>query len=232
MKTHPLKLKHSLLLALLIFTGSSMAYSQCLVYSYSQKYSESGFKSHSGVNKGYVILGPKQIMQDGLTRYEYVSFDIQISDNSFNYSINTPKDGNPSSGGLLIGLVKQGAVTKVLATQKSAGQGSDWNPFDSSTLSGTASFKPGYGYIARILSATVTGWMPNYYYYNFSDNTPDIGNSTSTDPINVYKWTSTDTYTLQDKYTTSVAGMTLLQARDYGIKQLRDNGYKDNTSPQ
>jgi hypothetical protein len=161
-------LTQPLLLALIMFVGHSMAWSQCLVYNHSYKYSESGFKSHSGSYSGYIVLGPKQIMQDALTRYPIVTFDVYSdkTGKSFSHYDNTPTDGTPSSGGLLIGLVKQGSSLMLLATEKSAGQNQwDWNPFDEETVSGTASYKNGYGYIASTLSATYSGWFPNYYYY-------------------------------------------------------------------
>jgi len=227
-KSHPLKLKHSLIFALLIFAGSSMAYSQCLVYNRIYNYSESGFKSHSGSYKGYVILGPKQAMQDGLNRCAYVTFNIYSdkTGKTFDSDINTPTDGTPSSNGLIIGLVKQGKDLKILATKKSAGEGSDWNPFDSEAFSGTASARSGYGYIARILSATYSAWFPNYYYYTDGGG-PEIGISDSTEPVNVYRWTATETYTLNEKFTSDVAKnhFDLDQAVEYLSDQLKKAGY-------
>jgi hypothetical protein len=185
-------LTRTLLLAFIVIAGQGIAWSQCLVYSFTQKYSESGYKSHSGVNTGYYIIGPKQVMQDSLTRYPYITFYLNSykTGNTFDYFEDPPinySNGNPSSGGLLIGLVRHGEALKILATKKNG-----WDPFDSDTLSGTALIKKGYGYIATTLSATYTSWFPNYNYYTNSQIA--IGNSTNT-PVNVYQYTGTDDLT-------------------------------------
>jgi hypothetical protein len=227
-------LRKLLVLAIGTIAFQNTAWSQCLVYSFTQKYSHAGYSSHSGVNTGYYLIGPKQITQDSLTRYPYIIFytySYKQTGKGFSYFEDYPIDGNPSSGGLLIGLVKQGNALKILASTKSAGQGLyDWNPFDAGTLSGAASFKAGYGYIASTLSATESSWGPNHRYYQ--DNYPDIGDSTSTDPVNVYKSTFSVTCSLNVKLTATVANKTFDQARDLIIQQLKTAGYQDNSTPQ
>jgi len=230
-------LRKLLVLAIGTLAFQSTAWSQCLVYNFTQKYSHAGYSSHSGVNTGYYLIGPKQIMQDSLTRYPYVRFDKEFYKDTgkfFYYEEDYPIDaidGNPSYGGLLIGLVKQGSALKILATKNSAGKGPyEWNPFDGDTFSGAASFKAGYGYIARILSATYSAWSPNYRYYQ--DNSRNIGDLDSMSPVNVYKTTWSETISLNVNLTDAVANKTFDQARDLIIQQLKDAGYQDNSTPQ
>ena len=217
--------KRSLLFVFIIFAVQSMAYSQCLVYGFRQKYSESGYKSHSGVNTGYYLIGPKQVMQDSLTRYPIITFYLNSSKSGKYYycDTNSPIDGTPSSGGILIGLVKQDKSLKVLATKKDAGS-SQSNPFDGDTLSGAATYQSGYGYIAATLSATYSSWFPNYYYY--TNSYPLIGDSTLTEPVNVYKYTGSETCTLNVNLTLAVKPLPLKQATDLIMDRLRSMGYQ------
>lgn len=218
----------SLLLALFMLVSHS-AWSQCLLYNSTFSGSSSGQNTLSGTTKGFTIVGPQQIMQDGLTRSAYVSFEtytykfktnrVTQTIKEFYYYNNPLADGTPSSGGLIVGLVKQGRVYKVLATFKDV--------FDSDTVSGTATFKNllGYGptYYASTLSGGRSGWEPE----DDNDARP-IGDPSSTiNPVKVYKYTSTVTYVLNTTETAIVANKTYNEALDWKKQNLISQGFRD-----
>jgi hypothetical protein len=168
-------------------------------------------------------------MQDGLTRSSYVTFEtytykfksngVTQTIKDFYYYNHPLADGSPSSGGLLIGLVKQGKVYKVLATVKDV--------FDSDTVSGTATWKNllGYGftYYASTLSGGASGWGRDY------NESREIGDpsSTGSNPVKVYKYTSSVTYVLNTTETAIVANKSYDQALEWKKQSLSIQGYFD-----
>lgn len=217
----------SLLLA--FFMLAVNARSQCLIYNSVNKQTSSGQYSSSYSDKSSTVVGPQQNMLDGVTRssyaylYTYVgkfnSNGTTVTYKDFYYNERPLTNGTPSSGGLLIGLVKQGKAFKVLATAK--------NVFDSDTVSGTATWKNllGYGftYYASTLAGTSSGWGVDY---NESRPIGDISSS-SWNPVKVYKYTSSTTYVLNAKETSIVANMSYDQALEWKKQSLISQGYVD-----
>lgn len=209
--------------------ASHSAWSQCLMYNDTYKGLSLVQSSSSNLQKGSTLCGPQQQMQDGLTRCSYVTFDtytykyksngVSVTIKEFYYYNHPIADGTPSSGGFLIGLVKQGKVYKVLATVKDV--------FDSDTVSGTASWKNllGYGftYYASTLSGVSSGWEPDY-----TESRP-IGDTSSTgaDPVKAYKYTESISYVLNTNETAIVANMTYDQALEWKKQSLINQGYID-----
>jgi len=208
-----------------MFAGQSIAWSQCIVYNATFKGSSSGTYSSSYTSKGYTILGPLQIMQDGLTRYQSAAFELSSGKGykDFYYDIKTPVNGTPSSGGLLTGFVKQGKTLKVLVTSDAT--------FNSDTTSGIATLKnvPGIGntYIATTLAGTYSEWLLD------SKETRPIGDSNSFvynrlgNPVNVYKHTASDTYTYNPSLTANIAGKNFDEAVAWAKQTLEGQGYTD-----
>ena len=209
--------------------ASHSAWSQCLMYNDTYKGASSGQSSSSYLQKGSTLVGLQQYMQDGLTRSSYVTFEtytykyksngVSQTIKEFYYYNHPLVDGTPSSGGLLIGLVKQGKVYKVLATVKDV--------FDSDTVSGTASWKNllGYGftYYASTLSGVSSGWGLDY-----NESRP-IGDTSSTgdNPVKAYKYTASISYVLNTNETAIVANMTYDQALEWKKQSLISQGYVD-----
>jgi hypothetical protein len=212
-------LRKLLLLAVSTLACHNTAWSQCVVYGASFKGSTSGQYSSSWSGKGYTIIGPSETMQDGVTRRNSAAFQIYSGKGgkAFEYNIRYFIDGNPSSGGLLVGLVKQGKTLRVLVSTSDV--------FDSSTISGTAILRnvPGIG--STFIANTLSG---SYSYWGQEEDRP-IGDSTSTanNPVKVYKYSSTDIYTYNPTFTASVAGKTFDEAVEWVKQSLISQGYTD-----
>jgi len=218
----------SLLLALFMLASHS-AWSQCLVYNRTDKFTYAGQSTSSWTTIGSTIAGPQQIMQDGLTRSAYVSFEtytykfksngVTQTIKEFYYYNNPLADGIPSSGGLLLGLVKQGRTFRVLATNEDL--------FGSGAASGSATYKNllGYGftYYASTLSSLVSGWGRDY------NESREIGDpsSTGSNPVKVYKYTQSTSYVLNTIETAIVARMTFDQALEWKKQSLVSKGFRD-----
>jgi hypothetical protein len=213
-------IKQSLLLALVMLAGHTMAWSQCIVYNARLTGTSSGKITSSYIIKGYTIVGPSQKMKDGVTRYQYATFLLSSGTEPkyLTYDINSPVNGTPSSGGLLISLVKQGNTLKELVTSS--------DTFESDTVSGIATYSGllypfGQTYFAKTLSATYSGWAEE------SDENRHIGFSTSTanNPIKVYKYTASDSYTYNEYLTKRVGLTSFVMAVDQLKSELKRQGY-------
>lgn len=226
-------LKILIIVAAMLF-GHGIAWSQCIVYNESSAYSYTGSSpSNPFTVKGYSLIGPLQEMEDGLTRVPVASFYIstgtfksngtRVTYKDFYYYPDTPVNGdpgNPSSGGLLVGLVKDGKTFRILATKK--------DTFDSDTLSGTATLRPLPGrsvstWYASTLASTMSAWYPE----DLNDPRP-IGSATNSyTPVKVYKASSSSSFALNTKLTPSVSNLDFDQAFETVKQYFMGLGFTD-----
>lgn len=229
MTNSPLKI---LIVVVAMLFGHGIAWSQCIVYNESSTQSFTGSSPTNPYKvQGFSLIGPRQEMADGLTRVPVASFYIStgkyksngrtVTYKDFYYYSDTPTNGNPSYGGLVVGLVKDGKTFRILATRS--------DTFDSDTLSGIATWKPlpGWGGGSTWYAPSLSGTFSYWEREDQSDSRP-IGSAVNINiPVKVYKYSSSSSYVLNPNLTAGVSNLDFNQAFETAKQYFIGLGYTD-----